>query len=134
MSDPRFRIWHPPSAAWPEHPNGFMRYPTCLEDVGYWSDSIPPEESHFLMQSTGILDINGKLIYCSDIVKFDNTSYGGISGIGEIEWISDFTLITNPGWGIFIHSVKKGYALRDTFLGSEVIGNIFETKHVEFFK
>lgn len=75
-----------------------------------------------LMQFTGWHDRNNRKIYESDIVKFDNTLIGGIKGVAVIEWVDDFCIQQNPGWIMY----NKGYHTHDSFLGSEVIGNIYE--------
>ena len=100
----------------------------CLgEDFQPLKDSFMDTQEHWhLMQFTGWKDKNGKEIYEGDIVRFDNTKIGGVKGTAEICWLDDFTISDNPGWCMF----NNGWLNRDSFLGCEIIGNIYDNNEL----
>ena len=75
----------------------------------------------------GIKDKNGKDVYESDIIIFDNSQIGGKRITGEVIFNTDQTL-SNLEWGIW---TKDGYHPTD-FLGEiEIIGNIYQNPELK---
>lgn len=109
MSDRlKFRAFH----------EGEMHY-RKLDDIGvYWSGNyLEPEGATIIMQSTGIKDKNGKLIYESDKVRCGHPSHHDGVLEGVIEWDVDRFVANRKGRAMNI-------SLRSKDL--EVIGNIYE--------
>lgn len=84
---------------------------TDFFDYGYDKDYV-------LMQSTGIRDVKGNLIYEGDILKIIN---GSINGIGlsikrEVKWVND-------GWNINQWNFDSTHSY-------EIIGNVYENKEL----
>lgn len=75
-----------------------------------------------LTQFIGLKDINDKEIYEGDIVKYDITAIGGTTGIAEVVFCNDLTILPFPGFALF----RKGYLYHDEFMSCEIIGNIYE--------
>lgn len=83
-----------------------------------------------LMQSTGLLDKNGKEIFEGDIIR--TNAYGCIVGFGEYTYFEDeHTQTTEIGFYLsFLNVTPATYAPFDKYYwdNCEVIGNIYENE------
>lgn len=76
------------------------------------------------MQSTGLKDKNGKLIFEGDIVRF---IYGNKKRLGYVEENKTVWSITNSN---FCQGAWCGGALINLYETCEIIGNIYESKEL----
>lgn len=80
-------------------------------------------DDEYLMQSTGLIDKNGKEIFEGDIVQFEDcyteTDFLYVN-TGIVEWSQGSFTITNRD------SVEMGDLLDGEFLDVTIIGNIYE--------
>jgi len=101
-------------------------------------DDEPNEEEivkHLIfMRCTYLKDKHGKEIFEGDIVRYDNTCIGGGAGIAEIYWCDDFTLEANPRFAMWSLNERRGHMSTEHFLGSEIIGNIYENPELTALK
>lgn len=84
-------------------------------DVAFFTDIT---EDVIILQCTGLIDINGKLIYEKDIIK---CSHGSEFAIGVIEWDSEelqFALKIEDAF----YSIRQ----KTKFDIIEILGNIYE--------
>lgn len=83
----------------------------------------PRDENIILMQSTGLVDKNGKEIFEGDIVQFEDcyteTDFLYVN-TGIVEWSQGSFTITNR------YSVEMGDLLDGEFLDVTIIGNVYE--------
>lgn len=99
--------------------NGWDGY----DNPKYWGeddeDYVDRTDKYILMQSTGLKDRNGKLIYEGDIVK---VSGYGVEGIFKMFW-EDVT-------AQFAINVYESDCFEHSQSVMEVIGNIYENKEL----
>ena len=80
-------------------------------------------DDEYLMQSTGLIDKNGKEIFEGDIVQFEDcyteTDFLYVN-TGIVEWSQGSFTITNRD------SVEMGDLLDGEFLDVTIIGNVYE--------
>ena len=130
---PKYRAWDSVEKKFVEHffitDNGLicnMEKPTS----GY-NSPVPIEKSELiLMQSTGLVDKNGKEICEGDIIR--TSAYGCIVGFGEYTYFEDEnTPTTEIGFHLsFLNVTPATYAPFDKYYWDtcEVIGNIYENE------
>ncbi|MEZ7592065.1 YopX family protein [Streptococcus sp. 27098_8_186] len=130
---PKYRAWDSVEKKFVEHffitDNGLicnMEKPTS----GY-NSPVPIEKSELiLMQSTGLVDKNGKEIFEGDIIR--TSAYGCIVGFGEYTYFEDEnTPTTEIGFHLsFLNVTPATYAPFDKYYWDtcEVIGNIYENE------
>ena len=119
----KFRIWDKKLkklASWndnPYHNMEIMNYICVDNPVTDWK-----HEDYILMQSTGLKDKNGKLIYEKDFVKnFDNRIY-------QVFWVDDAACFMVEN---IRTKTKQGiYSLISLKNDLEVIGNIYENSEL----
>ena len=85
----------------------------------YGNVSIKLDNNKALMQSTGLKDKNGKLIYEGDIVKFKTELFGKPK---QIIWDECHYILKNTFIILCDMEIKQ--------FGLEVIGNIYENKEL----
>ena len=85
----------------------------------YGNVSIKLDNDKVLMQSTGLKDKNGKLIYEGDIVKFKTELFGKPK---QIIWDECHYILKNTFIILCDMEIKQ--------FGLEVIGNIYENKEL----
>ena len=113
----KFRIWDKKLkklAKWndnPYHNMEIMNYICVDNPVTDWK-----HEDYILMQSTGLKDKNGKLIYEGDIVKDDHDAWH------YVKWVYD-------SWQLF-PCTQNNYTIGIVDDEIEVIGNIYENKEL----
>ena len=114
----RFRFWDKESKTMQKFPKVELRYRTTLDKI-FSNDRV------IFMQSTGVKDKNGKLIYEGDIAKFkDNiTINGSKTHIVVIEHNEAFNAFMYHAECMGLYTVNK--AQNEKF-NVEVIGNIYE--------
>lgn len=129
---PRYRAWISEADTMTNDLKGidFENETVVLKKI-YWEDGFPVEEEVFeveignaiLMQSTGLVDKNGKEIFEGDIVQFEDcyteTDFLYVN-TGIVEWSQGSFTITNRD------SVEMGDLLDGEFLDVTIIGNIYE--------
>lgn len=130
---PKYRAWDSVEKKFVEHffitDNGLicnMEKPTS----GY-NSPVPIEKSELiLMQSTGLVDKNGKEIFEGDIIR--TSAYGCIVEFGEYTYFEDEnTPTTEIGFYLsFLNVTPATYAPFDKYYWDtcEVIGNIYENE------
>lgn len=127
---PKYRAWDSEKKKFVEHffitDNGLicnMEKPTSKHKL-----IIPVEKSElFLMQSTGLLDKNGKEIFEGDIVQFEDcyeVSDFLYINTGIIEWCQGGFHVTNRD-SVLMEDLLDGDSLDVT-----IIGNIYENKEI----
>lgn len=111
----KFRVWDKINEKWINN--------NCLLDIesGYlfgWYDNEQANKRRYkLMQSTGIKDKNGKLVYESDIITDEIDNY-------VVEWDTDEAYL-----GFWVREIgTREYYTFEQLLSYEVIGNIYENK------
>ena len=130
---PKYRAWDSVEKKFVEHffitDNGLicnMEKPTSD-----YNSPVPIEKSELiLMQSTGLVDKNGKEIFEGDIIR--TSAYGCIVGFGEYTYFEDEnTPTTEIGFHLsFLNVTPATYAPFDKYYWDtcEVIGNIYENE------
>ena len=95
------------------------------------SDRYLYQHNYPVQQYTGLKDKNGDEIYEGDIVNFDDNliAQKPISGLAEVIYMTDMTLVDAPSFGLWFIGNKSGFY--KSMLGDiEVIGNIFENSEL----
>lgn len=129
---PKFRVWLPdPDVKKMLRVKAFIfdnDKTECL--CGYAYDFYLEDEDAILMQSTGLVDKNGKEIFEGDIIR--TSAYGCIVGFGEYTYFEDEnTPTTEIGFYLsFLNVTPAAYAPFDKYYweNCEVIGNIYENE------
>jgi uncharacterized phage protein (TIGR01671 family) len=96
-----------------------------------YSDRYLYQHSYPVQQYTGLTDKNGREIYEGDIVNFDDNliAQKPISGLAEVIYMTDMTLVDAPCFGLWFIGNKSGFY--KSMLGDiEVVGNIFENQEL----
>lgn len=127
----KFRFWHTPSEKMLDC-YGFNEHYTFADTLdGIGTEYNPCKTSDcILMQSTGLKDKNGKLIYEGDILKV-LTGSRDASGYGVVEYLQAGCQFFINGYLDYpspYHPRRKGefYQPLQEWLCTEVIGNIYE--------
>ena len=95
----------------------------------YWEDGFPVEEEVFeveignaiIMQSTDMVDRNGKIIFAGDIVKMSKDVYS------EPTY---YEVVRHRGGAYRLESKQHGCELWLRHTDCEVVGNVFENKEL----
>lgn len=113
----RFRVWNGKE----------MLYKGGL---GYDGNQLIEDKGHIIMQSTGLKDRNGKLIYEGDIIKY---ICGGETIIGSLV-IDRFNLLTFTNMITCAFCEDWSEVVKAVFFAGdaqiEIIGNIYENKEL----
>lgn len=122
----KFKFWHKPTKKMVEcyGYNSEFVFGDTLDGIG--TEYNPAKfEDCILMQSTGLKDKNGTLIYEGDIVTYEwLTPIGKVwrkDGKHIVKWNDGYTVLSN----IAKYDVEHG-----TTRNVEVIGNIYENKEL----
>lgn len=118
---PKFRAWHNELGRMMSIKNMWFQ-DSCLEELEL-NDSVMndyittyPDEIK-LMQSTGLLDKNGREIFEGDIVKMAKDVYSDLTY---------YEIVRHRGGGYRLESNQHGCELWLRHTNCEVIGNIYE--------
>ncbi len=95
-------------------------YQNC-EDGEFGLDYATEENGYFIMQYTGLKDINGKEIYEGDIVKI--TSFGIPSNYKQKQSMIDEVIFENGGYTV---NGRAGSYLLESPGNVEILGNVYE--------
>ena len=129
---PKYRAWISEADTMTNNLKGIdFENETVVLKKFYWEDGFPVEEEVFeveignaiIMQSTGLKDKNGKEIFESDIVQFEDcseASYFLYINTGIIEWCQGGFHVTNRD-SVLMEDLLDGDSLDVT-----IIGNIYE--------
>lgn len=120
---PKFRAWLKKE----QKMDNYIDHISWLEDelycIGDGITYMVSAEDLVLMQSTGLVDKNGKEIFDGDIVQFEDcyteTDFLYVN-TGIVEWSQGSFTITNRD------SVEMGDLLDGEFLDVTIIGNVYE--------
>jgi len=88
-------------------------------------------EEYILQQFTGLQDADGVDVYEGDIVEFSDCgiTVTPVSGLAEVLWVSDRSLVDAPQWGLWFlgDEVGQGQGFYRSMDGQlKVRGNIFQ--------
>ena len=122
----RFRFWN-------KNRKAMETFEHCPEAIGNllassWFDNYE------IMQSTGLKDSAGNLIYEGDIVKV-NTGGSDTSGYGVVEYMQSgctFSIrgfLDNPS-GFYPRQMGEFFRLLEEWLRIKIIGNIYENSEL----
>lgn len=84
---PKFRAWLIKEEKMCEVLQITFYEPQIFVNRGFRDDEFYNHDEVILMQSTGLTDKNGKLIFCDDIVKIEQD---GIERIHKVYWGGDY--------------------------------------------
>jgi uncharacterized phage protein (TIGR01671 family) len=146
----KFRVWHKPSSSWiPEKdlaltsdgkvliayeraiPNDGDKVdpffsPVEVEFGGFKENAALKQEDLVIVQSTGLKDKNGKLIFESAIIKICEGGYvtsHGEEAILPVEYI-------DGGFAPFANSIDECHCVQLRYTPVEIIGNIYENPNL----
>ena len=117
----KFRVWNLDREEWVEYGNLDM-------DGNFIQEGVEYHEYHYAIQLfTGLLDKNGKEIYCGDIVK----GYFDTNEVEDYIWLSLTDEEKKNGWKLFkIDMDIVEFARQQLPEELEIVGNVMENPNL----
>lgn len=123
MREIKFRAWAKDAA---NRPETMWDWDTHRRTIGEWIGN--QERGVTLMQYTGLLDKNGKEIYEGDILRGVGGEVAHVVYRTDVGFLGGYSFVVH-GYDIPVGCFVQGDA-EDTKVVCEVIGNIWEHKHL----